>query len=250
VRTCRAGVDSARAVRSFWYDRVDSTNEQAKRLAAAGAIGECAFVVAREQIAGKGTSGRHWVSPRDAGLYLSLVERFPAGAARPLTALHSIAAGVACAQMLEGFDADVRVKPVNDLVAGGRKLGGILTEAVVEDGRCTLIVTGIGINLRRAERRLPLGAMPAISLEEILAPHRRHAARADSIAFGLIAHLLRWSRLAADGDVDRVRRGFSRYARPGTTFPEVFVAAEDCSRPGVTGIVDGPDQGDVPCSVP
>lgn len=154
------------------FDCVDSTNEVAKRLVAEGRIRGRAAIVAREQTAGKGTRGRSWVSPRDAGIYLSLVD---ASLSLPPPALNDFTLGVgrACAEVLsEVVGAAVRVKPINDLYLAGGKLAGLLTETVVEgDTVCTLI-TGLGINTARADRPVDGQAIRPTCLEEHLSPQR------------------------------------------------------------------------------
>lgn len=143
----------------FHFETLDSTNEAAKRMIASGEIVSDACIVASEQTAGRGTKGRTWISPRDAGLYLSVVLLDVAAFGRSMQ-LITLACGVACAQTLRRqFDIDVRVKPVNDLMLNGGKLGGILTEANVEGRVIASLIVGIGINLRRSE------------LGDVAAPH-------------------------------------------------------------------------------
>jgi BirA family biotin operon repressor/biotin-[acetyl-CoA-carboxylase] ligase len=128
------------------FDSLPSTNTEAARQAALGAP-EGLCVVAREQTAGRGRRERSWVSPKDAGLYLSVVLR-PTLEARhwPLITLAAALAvrdalGEAC-----GLGADI--KWPNDLLAGGRKLCGILAETA-DGARGGAVVLGVGVNLRR-----------------------------------------------------------------------------------------------------
>jgi BirA family biotin operon repressor/biotin-[acetyl-CoA-carboxylase] ligase len=126
------------------FDSLPSTNTEAARQAAEGAP-EGLCVVAREQTAGRGRRERAWASPKDAGLYFSVVLRPRLGASEwPLVTL---AAALAVRDALEeecGLGADI--KWPNDLLAGGRKLCGILAEAVeTRAGRACVV--GIGINL-------------------------------------------------------------------------------------------------------
>lgn len=133
------------------FDTLDSTNAQARRMIASGEIAEDACLIARQQTAGRGTNGRSWVSPRDAGLYMSLVLFDVAADGRSMPWI-TTACGVACAEVLrQEFTIDVRVKPINDLMLNGGKLGGILTEASIEDGRSAWLIVGVGINLRRTQ---------------------------------------------------------------------------------------------------
>lgn len=152
----------------FHFDSADSTNEAAKRLLADGAIRDFALVTAREQTAGKGTRGRAWASPKDAGLYMTVVHR-DGETGFPTTGAYAWSAGIACVEVLaEAFGVKVGIKPINDLWVEGRKLGGILVETTVEQGKTLAIMTGIGINLRRAERLVSAGAAIPVSIEELL----------------------------------------------------------------------------------
>ena len=63
-------------MQSFHFDTVDSTNEAAKRMIRSGELRQPAYLLALEQTAGRGSRGRRWASPKDAGIYLSVVE-FP-----------------------------------------------------------------------------------------------------------------------------------------------------------------------------
>ncbi len=122
----------------------DSTNDEAARLARAGAD-HGTVVVARSQRAGRGRDGRAWISPPGLGLYLSAVVRPPLPLA--LVPPMSLAIGVGvCAAACEA-GADARLKWPNDVLASGRKLAGILVEAQSQGGRLEAVVVGIGVDL-------------------------------------------------------------------------------------------------------
>jgi BirA family biotin operon repressor/biotin-[acetyl-CoA-carboxylase] ligase len=106
-----------------------------------------AVVIAERQTAGQGRRGRAWSSPLAAHLYLSVARRFAGGLAA-LTGL-SLAVGIAVAEALRGAGfAQVALKWPNDLVAGGRKLGGILVDVRGEaQGPCEAVI-GLGLNVR------------------------------------------------------------------------------------------------------
>jgi BirA family biotin operon repressor/biotin-[acetyl-CoA-carboxylase] ligase len=128
------------------FDSLPSTNTEAARQAALGAP-EGLCIVAREQTAGRGRRERVWVSPKDAGLYLSVVLR-PALEAR-LWPLITLAAALAVRDaLLEACGLEADIKWPNDLLAGGRKLCGILAETA-EGARARAVVLGVGVNLRR-----------------------------------------------------------------------------------------------------
>jgi BirA family biotin operon repressor/biotin-[acetyl-CoA-carboxylase] ligase len=126
--------------------RVDSTNTELLRSAAAGAP-DLSVCLAEMQSAGRGRRGRSWISPLGTNVYFSLLKRFQ-GDMGALSGL-SLAAGVALAQALEDCGAaGIGLKWPNDAVVDGRKLAGILVEAGGEFlGPCFAVI-GIGINLR------------------------------------------------------------------------------------------------------
>ena len=128
------------------FDCLASTNTTLREMAEAGAPSGTA-VIARMQTAGRGRLGRQFASPRDAGLYISLLLREDIGIERlPLLTPY---AAVAAARAVESV-ADVRVgiKWVNDLRIGEKKIAGILTEGGFSpDGGLAFAIVGIGINL-------------------------------------------------------------------------------------------------------
>lgn len=128
------------------FDSLPSTNTEAARQAALGAP-EGLCVVAREQTAGRGRRERSWVSPKDAGLYLSVVLR-PSLEARHWP-LITLAAALAVRDALaEACALQTDIKWPNDLLASGRKLCGILAETA-DGSRGRAVVLGVGVNLRR-----------------------------------------------------------------------------------------------------
>ena len=144
------------------YDSLPSTNTEAARQAAAGAA-EGLCVVAREQTAGRGRQQRAWASPKDAGLYFSVVLRPQLDP--PAWPLLTFAAALAARDALrQSFALDTDIKWPNDLLADGRKLCGILAEAV-ETERGRACVVGVGINLTRDAYPPELRAQ-ATSVEE------------------------------------------------------------------------------------
>lgn len=135
-----------------WADRVavfsevGSTNDVAKQLASKGAP-EGTAILAESQHGGKGRLGRRFSSPAGQGIYLSVVLR---PKVRPTELMHltAAAAEAVCEAVEEETGLCAGVKWVNDLVVGGRKLAGILTELSVEleSGFVNYVVIGVGIN--------------------------------------------------------------------------------------------------------
>ncbi len=157
-----------------WRDRVtvlpeaDSTNTQLKVLAAGGAP-EGTVLIARRQTGGRGRMGRDFLSPEGMGVYLSVLLRpeCPAGELMHLTCAVAVAM---CDAVQDAAGFRPGIKWTNDLVAGGKKLAGILTELGLEaeSGAVRYAVAGIGINCRqRAEDFPPELRQRAGSLEMI-----------------------------------------------------------------------------------
>ncbi|MDO4620534.1 MAG: biotin--[acetyl-CoA-carboxylase] ligase [Lachnospiraceae bacterium] len=134
-----------RFFRLQYEECVDSTNEVIKRAAAKGEP-EGFLSVAEEQTAGKGRSGRTWISPKAGAVYFSFLLRpeQPPQNAASLT----LAAGLSVAQAVrEQTGLDAMIKWPNDIVIGHRKICGILTEAGAHAGKIDYLAVGIGINV-------------------------------------------------------------------------------------------------------
>jgi len=129
-------------------DEIDSTNEEAKRLACSGAE-EGTLVWAHGQTAGRGRRGREWVSQR-GNLFASVVLR-PACAPLQAAQLTFVAAlavrDMLCMYLADG--ASIACKWPNDLLVKGRKISGILLESsTAGQGAVEWLVLGVGVNLR------------------------------------------------------------------------------------------------------
>ncbi|MEP7356833.1 MAG: biotin--[acetyl-CoA-carboxylase] ligase, partial [Anaerolineales bacterium] len=146
------------------YQHLGSTQDEARRLARAGAP-EGLLIVAEEQTAGRGRAGRRWVTAHGTALAFSLVLR-PATAAARGGEL-GLLAGLAVCEAVEQVTAlPAALKWPNDILLGGKKAGGILVEAAASASAEQLeyALLGIGLNVASAP---PLGALdfPATALE-------------------------------------------------------------------------------------
>jgi BirA family biotin operon repressor/biotin-[acetyl-CoA-carboxylase] ligase len=132
------------------FYKIGSTNVAAMEAASAGAP-EGSVFVAEQQTAGRGRGGHSWHSAQSAGIYCSAVLR-PAMAPADALIL-SLAAGLAVHAAVREIDpsAEIDLKWPNDLLAGGRKFCGILTEMNAEATRVRYLVVGIGINVNQTE---------------------------------------------------------------------------------------------------
>lgn len=134
-------------VKTVFYDTTDSTNLRAKEYAKAAADRETVIFVANHQSAGRGRLGRSFVSNKDAGIYLSILT-YPEEKGVDATAITARTA-VALSRAIDSLcGTDTRIKWVNDIFLGGKKLAGILAEAeMLEDGKIGYLVVGMGINV-------------------------------------------------------------------------------------------------------
>ena len=127
-------------------DEVDSTHLELKRLAQGGAKGGT-VVIAERQTSGRGRLGRSFFSPAGSGIYMSVLNKpsFPAEKAVLVTTAVSVAV---CRAIEKVSGKRPLIKWVNDLYLNGKKICGILTEAIrdAKSGKIEYIVIGIGIN--------------------------------------------------------------------------------------------------------
>lgn len=138
-------------IKIFYLNSVDSTNNYAKKLLAQGEDG-IFLVAAAEQTAGRGRQGKSFYSPNGTGVYMSLV--IHPGAPLQSAVSSTTAAAVAVCRAIEKIsDKRPGIKWVNDVYLGGKKICGILTEAVTDFESATVssVIIGIGINVSTAE---------------------------------------------------------------------------------------------------
>lgn len=136
----------------IFYDVIDSTNKKAKELAAEGAV-HGTLVVANEQTDGRGRYGRSFESPKNTGIYMSLIIRPQELTYNDPTIVTAYAAVVVSNVIEELTGKKIGIKWVNDLFYNEKKVCGILTEAVTdfESGQIEWIVLGIGLNISTSD---------------------------------------------------------------------------------------------------
>lgn len=131
----------SRRAPAWLEDCVDSTNLVLRRMADEAADGTA--VAALAQSAGRGRSGRSFLSP-EGGLYLSMLLR-PQLNASELPTLTAVAAVAVCRAIEALCAVRCGIKWPNDVVLQGKKICGILVESIWKDDRPCAIV-GIGVN--------------------------------------------------------------------------------------------------------
>ena len=131
----------------FSYKTIDSTNTQMKKLAINGGKNH-SVIVSEEQSAGRGRFGRSFYSPAQKGVYMSVLLKTGDSLqnATMITIKTAVAVRRAIAKL---YDIEVAIKWVNDLYYRGKKVCGILSEAIsdFESGMIEAIIIGIGINV-------------------------------------------------------------------------------------------------------
>ena len=135
------GIELGRPVEFF--DEIDSTNDALKRAAKHGAAHGTLYV-AESQTRGRGRQGRTWLGERGESILASVLLRVACDPRRlpPL----AIVAGLATRDAIGG---DAKIKWPNDVLIDGKKVAGILVEAVLSGTRVDAIVVGVGINVHQ-----------------------------------------------------------------------------------------------------
>jgi len=135
------------------FKQTASTSDVVQKLAEDG-VAEGVVVFAEAQTKGRGRLGRQWLSPPGKGLWLSVLLR-PALPPQQATQL-TVAAAVALARAIEvqtGLQPEI--KWPNDLLLGGKKIAGILTEMNAELERIRSLILGLGLNANQTAADFP-----------------------------------------------------------------------------------------------
>ncbi len=190
-------------------DSVDSTNEEARRRAEAGAAAPL-WIVARRQEAARGRRGRAWAAP-EGNLSATCLMRPDAPPAQ--VALLSFAACLAVAETFAALapKAQIALKWPNDALLNGRKAAGVLLETSGAGGRVDWLAVGVGLNLAHHPEAEP-GAWPTTSV----AAETGAAPSPEDALTLLAAGFDRWARLlAAEGFAPLRAAWLARAARLG-----------------------------------
>jgi biotin-[acetyl-CoA-carboxylase] ligase BirA-like protein len=136
------------------FAEVTSTNDVAKEMARKGAE-EGTVVISEKQTLGRGRLGRVWASPQ-GGIWFSIVLR-PRVTPKEASKLTFVAAVAVARAIREMFELDVEIKWPNDVLIGGKKVCGILTETSTTGEVVDFVVVGIGINANVSLDSFPEG---------------------------------------------------------------------------------------------
>ncbi len=157
------------------FDEIDSTNSESLRQIQSGST-ENRLLVANSQTDGKGRRGRQWLSPKNAGVYLSLT-RFFSLQANALQGL-SLVTAISVVEALSGFGATgLQLKWPNDVLVEKKKLAGILLELQQSELQqlelqqkkiSPFVVFGIGVNIKLSTDSIASIDRPVTDLNSII----------------------------------------------------------------------------------
>jgi len=217
-------------------DVTESTNSVALALGREGAKAGT-VVVAGEQTGGRGRLNRSWLSPPGMGLYFSVIMR-PGIAPEHLPRI-TLAAGLAVCKAVETeYGIFPRIKWPNDLLLGGRKFGGILSETGpahnIPAGQKPLVVVGVGLNIVP-----PAGGFPA-ELRERATSLSSHGGREVSVET-----LLETCVVSIEKELQRLEKGdfpatLEEWQRRDAGQGKVLTWVTEQGK-AVTGVSLGPD---------
>lgn len=200
-----------------YYKTLDSTNNVAKRIIAEGED-DVLLVVGEEQTAGRGRQGKSFYSPGGTGIYMSLVVHPMIELQNAVTA--TTAAAVAVCRAIESLtDKKPMIKWVNDVYLDGKKICGILTEAVTDFETQTVssIIIGIGINLTTKD--FPCDVQNASCLNadvkraELIGAVANELNRIVNSGYGEFLEYYRAHSLVVGEDIVFIKNGVSTSAR-------------------------------------
>jgi BirA family transcriptional regulator, biotin operon repressor / biotin---[acetyl-CoA-carboxylase] ligase len=243
---------------AIWLPSAGTTQEEARALAQRGAP-HGTIVLAEGQSAGRGRRGRSWISPPGAGIWATVILRDPLGPEGPhwLTLAASVAV---CEAARELGASGAEIKWPNDLIAGGRKFGGVIGELMpgnrgptgaggesaggpsaargagpAPSAAGSVALLGLGVNLELDPRSLP-APMPAATTSlraEGLSP----LAGREELLAAIAARLDLWARALASGRAVRLRERW-RELSPSCEGRRVLVEEADGAG-AVSGVTRG-----------
>ncbi len=151
----------------YFYEEIDSTNTQAKRLAEDGAVSGT-LVVSDCQVKGKGRRGRVWESPKASAIYMTLMIR---PQIRPERAsMLTLVMGLSVVQAIRNvLQLATCIKWPNDVYYADGKICGMLIENDLQSHRVDCSVIGVGININ--QNQFLSGALNPTSLNIIMGHH-------------------------------------------------------------------------------
>ena len=135
------------------FNTIDSTSNKAKQMAYQGAA-EGTVVISEEQTGGRGRLGRQWMSPKGTGIWMSIILK-PQIEPQEATKITQVAAAAVALAIRNLTGCKPGIKWPNDVILGGKKVCGILTEMGGELNSVNYVIVGIGINVNMHNKDFP-----------------------------------------------------------------------------------------------
>lgn len=195
-----------------WHDRLPSTNTYlVERVRQRPDTPAGTVVAAREQTAGRGRQQRPWMTRRDQNLTFSFLWRTPVAPEHLPAMAQAISLGMA--QFLGEAGLSPTIKWPNDVLAGGKKIGGILCECIdIGKPGPTAIVAGVGLNVNMSAIEAAAIDQPATSLALETGHPWAIGDVLERLLGALVEPLDSWSARGFAG----IRDGYTRFApKPG-----------------------------------
>jgi BirA family transcriptional regulator, biotin operon repressor / biotin---[acetyl-CoA-carboxylase] ligase len=153
------------------FFKIDSTNRVAMELGHSGEP-EGTVIIAEEQTAGRGRAGHSWHSERATGIYVTVLLRPKISPVQ--ASLLTMMAGLSAFSAIRAqSDLKLDLKWPNDILIGGKKVGGILTEMHAEPNQVRFVIVGIGINVNQEKFPADLSAIATSLRAETGRPQSR-----------------------------------------------------------------------------
>ena len=218
----------------LFLQEVDSTNTYLKNMAAKG-LSHGTVCIADRQTSGRGRRGRSFDSQEGKGLFFSILLK-PTGdkVAENLTSITAFAALAVCDAILQVANVHGKIKWVNDIMVGGKKLAGILSEMSIcgESGQIEYIIVGVGINVHyQADDFLPDVKDIATSLDMLTNSYVNRA----KLAAALIDN---FANMYTAQERDKLALTKRYQELSDTIGQEIYVIAGDTKRPALAVGID------------
>jgi BirA family biotin operon repressor/biotin-[acetyl-CoA-carboxylase] ligase len=178
------------------YKRLESTQKKAESLANAGAP-HGTVVASKSQWGGRGRFSRRWVSP-PGGLYMSVLLRPRRRKSLELFTLVGALALVLAVEDVAKVGAELRWP--NDVMVGGKKLGGVMALASYEGQDPEYLVLGMGLNCNASEEDLGAGRRDRVALIDLVG----RKFELESMMLGVLRRLENLSELWESGADDEI----------------------------------------------
>lgn len=184
-------------------DVVDSTNNYAAMMLNTAKLSEGAVIMAQEQTAGRGQRGTVWQANPGENLTFSIVLKPDFLAVKEQFLLSQIVA-LAVYDTVAEFCGDVQIKWPNDVLAGKKKIAGILIENNISGERISSCIAGIGLNVN--QQQFP-DEIPATSLMQCT----KQTVDRDAVLEKICSHLEKWYLALRNGKKTEIRQAYLQH---------------------------------------